>query len=170
MRIAEKQVGPHPAELFEREQSQFVHPIVNERATLRLGGEYSHQADEVARESRPESGGDFSSRLRYGLFDAKHVGVHRALDVQPLQHGRDHFHVFSAGAADFDLPFRHRGDNRPAARPDIVAPETMVGAVEHAAALDLDRRRARPGDAGAQLGQEMTELDHVRLARRVTDL
>ena len=51
------------------------------------------------------------------------VAVHRALDVQALQHRGDHLHVFGARAADVDLAAGHRRDDRPAARLDVVAPQ-----------------------------------------------
>ena len=46
----------------------------------------------------------------------------------------------------------------------------MRRAAELRRAVDLNRRRARAGDAGAELLQELAELDDVRLAGGVADL
>ena len=55
VRIAQKQIGPHAAELLQREQAQLVHPVVNQRPALGLRGEHRDEADEIAREARPQA-------------------------------------------------------------------------------------------------------------------
>ncbi len=62
MRIAEEQIRAHPAQLLEREQTQLVHPVVDQRRALGLRREHGHQADEVAREARPQAGRDAAGR------------------------------------------------------------------------------------------------------------
>ena len=44
MRIAEKQIRAHAAQLFESKQAQLVQPVVNEGSPFRLRGEHGHQA------------------------------------------------------------------------------------------------------------------------------
>ena len=53
MRIAEKQIGAHGAELFEREQPQFIHPIVHEGFAFGLRREDGHEADHIAWKAWP---------------------------------------------------------------------------------------------------------------------
>ena len=51
VRIAQEEIGAHPAELFQREEAQLVHPVVNQRAPVGLGRKHGDEADEIARES-----------------------------------------------------------------------------------------------------------------------
>jgi hypothetical protein len=98
------------------------------------------------------------------------VVMRRALDAHPLQHGGHDLHVLGACAPHLDLAARDRGDHRPAAGLDVVAPQPVLGAVQRRAAFDANRRRPPAGDADAELRQKRAELDDVRLARRVADL
>ena len=75
----------------------------------------------------------------------------------------------SAALADIDFTLGDGGDNRPTARFDVVAPQSMLGAVQRSAAFNADSRRACAGHADAEFGQELAELDDVRLARGMTD-
>ena len=94
----------------------------------------------------------------------------RALDVHAREHRRDHFHVLCPRAVDVDLSTRHGGHHRPASRLDVVAPQFVFGATQLAAAFDPNGRRARAGDAGAELLEERAQLDDMRLAGSVADL
>src|SRR6185295_8957835 len=53
VRVGEEHVGAHAAQLLEREESQLVHPVVDERAPVGLRRQDGHEADQVAWESRP---------------------------------------------------------------------------------------------------------------------
>ena len=54
MRVAQEDVGVHPAQLLEREQPQLVHPVVDQRPALGLRRQDGEQADHVARKPRPQ--------------------------------------------------------------------------------------------------------------------
>src|SRR5262245_40668982 len=135
MRIAEEQVCAHATELFERKQSELIQPVVDESTALRLGREYRDEAHQIAWKTWPQPGRDFSCGLRNRLLDAKRVGLYRTLDVQPLQHRGNHFHVLSARAANFDFTLRNRGHDCPTSRFDVVAPQTMLSAAQCLPAL-----------------------------------
>ena len=47
--------------------------------------------------------------------------------------------------------------------------EPMLGAVQRPATFNPDRRGTRAADADAEFTEELTELDNMWLARRVTD-
>ena len=71
MRIAEEEIGAHAAQLLEREQTQLVQPVVDQRAAVGLGREHRHQADHVARKPRPQTGRDPAAPRAAGRRDAQ---------------------------------------------------------------------------------------------------
>ena len=169
MRIAQEEIRAHAAQLLQREESQLVEPVVHERLSLALRRQHGDKAHHVARESRPETGGDPSCGMRPRSMHAEHIAVHRAFDLHALQYRGNHFDVLGTRAANLDLASSHRGDDRPASRFDVVAPQLMLGAVQRSAAFHANRRRARARHSDAELLQKQTQLDDVRLAGGVTD-
>ena len=169
MWIAQKQIRAHATELFEREQPELVQPVVDQGTAFRLRRQHCHEAHKVARKTGPQPSCDFSGGLRIRLLHPKRVGLHGALHVQAFQDGGDDLHVFGSRSADIDFTLGDGSDNRPTARFDVVAPQSMLGAVQRSAAFNADSRRARTGYADAEFGEELAELDDVRLARGMTD-
>ena len=104
------------------------------------------------------------------LLDAERRRSHRALHVQPLQHGGDDFHVLGSRAADIDFTLGDGSDNRPTARLDVVAPQPMLRAPCNARPPSTRIVVVpAPVTPTPSLRQELAELDDVRLARRVAD-
>src|SRR5205807_1804006 len=75
-----------------------------------------------------------------------------------------------AHAAHLDLAAGDGRDHRPTAGLDVVAPQAVLGAAQHAAALDANRRCTGAGDADAELRQKRAQLDDVWFARGMADL
>ena len=92
------------------------------------------------------------------------------LDIHALEHGRHDLDIGLANAGNLDLTAGNARHDRPTPSLDVVAPETVFGAVELRATLDTDRRCARAGDADANLLEEFAQLHDVRLACRVANL
>ena len=142
VRIAEEQVGAHAAQLLEREQPQLVHPVVHERPPFGLRREHGHEADQVARKPRPQAGGDAAGRLQAST--ARRGRRRRRIEHSTFSRfrtARDDFHVLGARAAHVDLAAGDRGDDRPAAGLDVVAPQRVRRApCSRAAAFDANRR------------------------------
>ncbi len=170
MGIAEEQVSAHAAHLLQREQPKFVEPVVHQRGAVRARGQHGHQADEVAWETRPQSGRDASGADQLAGAHAEHIVVLRAIDVHLAQHAGHDFHVHRPRAANLDFPAGDGADHRPAASLDVVAVETLLRAAEAHSAFHANRVRALAGDADAHAAQELAELHDVRLAGGVTDL
>ena len=139
VRIAEKQIGAHAAQLLEREQPQLVQPVVHQRLPSAC------VASTVTRLTR--SLGNPGHRpvvIRPAAFGVDRVDPKRSPSIahamcHPLEHRGDHFHVFRARAVDIDLAAGDGGNDRPAAGLDVVAPQPMFGAVKLRAAFDPDR-------------------------------
>ena len=138
VRIAEEQIGAHAAHLLEREQPQLVQPVVDERPAFGLRRQHGHQADQVARKPGPQAGRDPAGRLRLRLLDAEHVAVACAHSMFIRFSTAATTSMSSARAPrDLDLAAGDRGDDRPAARLDVVAPQPVLGAARAS-------RRPRP--------------------------
>jgi len=75
----------------------------------------------------------------------------------------------AARAPHFDFSARHGGDDRPASRFDVVAPQLVRRGTESWHAIDLDGGCTAAGHADAEFLQERTEFDDVGFARGVTD-
>src|SRR5581483_5987876 len=85
VRVAEKEIRAHAAQLLEREQTQLVHPVVHERLTARGRCENGDQADHVARESRPQPRREATRSFRMRSIYPERLAVNRALDVHARQ-------------------------------------------------------------------------------------
>src|SRR4029453_4701964 len=132
---------------------------MNERSAFRLRGEDRDQAYQIAREPRPQAGCDLPRTFGPRAGAAKNAVPEGKVDTHALEHGRHDFDIGLANAGNLDLTAGNARHDRPTPSLDVVAPETVFGAVELRAPLDTDRRCARAGDADAALLEEFPRLD-----------
>jgi general secretion pathway protein D len=170
MGIAQEQVRAHPTHLFQREETQLVHPVVHQRRAVGLGREDGDEAHQIAGKRRPQPRRDPSRADQPGLFDAEHAVLLTALHVELPQHGRDDLHVDVAGTADFDGAARDRRHDGPTSGFDVVPVQRLRRAAQLHAPIDDDGVRAFARNARAHRPQELAQLDDVRFAGRVPDL
>jgi hypothetical protein len=104
------------------------------------------------------------------LPDVEDVAVHRTVDPQPRQDRRDDFHVFRPGSLHIDVAAGNGGNDRPASRLDVIAPQRVFRTAQPRSTFDSNRRRARARDTDAKLLQKCAQLDYMRLARGVANL
>src|SRR5437868_2455421 len=98
MWIAEEEIRAHAGELLEREQSELVHPVVDQRLALGLRREDGDEAHHVAREAGPETRGQAADRLDLRLVDAEAVAPEIDAQLHALQDRDDRLHVDGADA------------------------------------------------------------------------
>src|SRR5439155_5609295 len=90
-------------------------------------------------------------------------------DAEPLERRQDRAEVVRFDVFDGDLAAGHRREADEAADLDVLGPDSVAAAVEPLDAFDPDRVRADALDARAERDEEIAEVLHVRLARRVRD-
>ena len=170
VRVAEKQIRAHSAHLLERIEPQLVHPVVHERRSGRLRRQHGHEADEIARESGPQSRRDAAGVDQRARLDTKYAAVVLAVHVHALQHGAHDFHVFGPRSAHLNRAVGDGADDGPTPGLDVVAPERSLRALQVGATVHGDGRASNALDAGAHRAKKLAELHDMRLARGVTDL
>src|SRR5262249_35092596 len=114
VRVAEKEVCAHCAELFKCKEPQLVQPVVHEGSAGGLCGEHSDQTDQVPRNPGPQSSRNPSGSDQVRPLYAKGVLQDRALDAESLQYGGHDFHVAWIGALHLDVAAGDGGDHGPA--------------------------------------------------------
>ena len=168
--IAQEEVRAHPAELFEREQSQLVHPVVYQRPALGLRREHAHEAHHVAREPRPRRRGNLPDAPRRRRGNAQPRVIHPTVERHPLQHRRDRLQVSAARPAHLDHAAGDRGDDSPAPGLDVVPLEPVRHPGERRATSHSNRGGPGALDVDPHAPQAGAQLDHVRLGSGVADL
>ena len=101
--------------------------------------------------------------------DEQIVAHHRALDAEPLEAHARRAQMLDAGAHDAELGARDCGESDERSDLDVIRTDAVRGAMQRLRAVDGERVRADPLDAGAHRDEESREILHVRLARRVAD-
>src|SRR6185436_5574994 len=103
MSIREEHVCAHTAHLFECEETQLVHPVVNERSPFSLRGEHCHKADQIAWKSWPQTRRYAPHRFGRRGFYLEDTVAHAAFDLHASENGCHDFDVFLARAFDIDF-------------------------------------------------------------------
>src|SRR5438093_4982879 len=175
MRIREDEPCAHALEGIHPEHPPVEHPLVDEDGPLRLRGHRRRHAREIGRKTWPDAGLDrrdlsadvlFHEIAILALYDEV-LTLDLGFDTESLENEPRHPEVLRYGLLDRRRSLRHGDQHDEGPDLHMIAEDRVVHAFQSINAVDRDRVRSDPVDAGAHLRERKPELLDVWLARRV---
>jgi len=175
MRIAQHDARAHANELVDEEHPRLEHLLVHQDESVALSSGHDGDGHEVRRERGPRlilELGHVAAKVRADgatllRGDDQIVADDGALDAETLESHARGAEMLDASAHDPQLGSRDRREPDERADLDVIGTDAMRSAVQRLRSVNRERVRADPFDRGAERDEEMREILHVRLARRV---
>src|SRR6185437_12202351 len=177
MRIAQHDARAHPNQLVDEEQPRLEHLLVHQDEPVALCRGDDGDRHEVRGEGGPRlifELGHVPAQVRANRAtllggDDQIVAHHRAFDAEPLEAEPRRAEMLHACSHDAKLGARDRREPDERADLDVIRTDAMSGAVQRLRTVYRDGVCSDPFDRGAERHEEVREILHVRLARRVAE-
>ena len=177
VRVAEDNLCAHVNEAVHKEQTALEHLLVNEHASLALGGHHQHHGQQVRREARPGGvgkGHDGAVQERVYLVallrgNVNIVSLLLQLDAQAAERVRNNAQVIVRHVFDGEAALADGGHADKRAHLNHVRQNFVQGAVQRLHAMDAQQVGAHAVDIRTHAVEHLAKLLQVRLAGGVVD-